>query len=189
MDKITNSKTKYYPTDKTTRILEIYHLFLTCDEVSKDEIHENIIGKYSIKSKSFKNWNDKTILRDLEILKLAGVPIHFSRSREAYVLSNKTKDRLVDSSLTARDKQFIEKVKRLTLMMKRLHELEGFEPCDAAYTKMFPEISRRTMQRDFATLHSIGYEARYKSSWNTPLTGMDDYPPRHYYIWNIRGDN
>jgi len=49
---------------------------MTCQEVSMQEI-KNWIGH---------SWNDKTIFRDIKLLKSVGIPIHYSGRRKAFVL-------------------------------------------------------------------------------------------------------
>jgi hypothetical protein len=53
--------------------------------------------------------------------------------------------------------------------------------CDKWYAKTFPNISKRTMQRDFAVLNAIGYRVKYeRDSCNSHDAGFD-MPPRRYY--------
>ena len=54
--------------------------------------------------------------------------------------------------------------------------------CDVWYRETFPESSKRTMQRDFATLNSIGYRIYYKHHWEDPDFKDDEQPPGHYYL-------
>jgi len=159
---------------KTERILSIYHLFMFCEEVSKQELKDNLHG-----------WCDKTFSRDVALLKRAGVPICFSMLRKAFVLydeSGKVSPRGEFRNLPKypegkKDRQYIDKIIRLITIMDELPE----EDCDIWYRETFPDVSKRTMQRDFAALNAIGYRIKYeRDSFNSYDAG-DDMPPRHYY--------
>ena len=55
------------------------------------------------------------------------------------------------------------------------------EDCDLWYHAHFPDTSRRTMQRDFALLNSLGYRVKYETEeFNSHDAGMD-VPTGHYY--------
>jgi predicted DNA-binding transcriptional regulator YafY len=162
---------------KTERILTIYHLFIFCEEVSKQELRNCLRG-----------FSEKTISRDISLMKRAGVPIHFSKRRDAYVLKDNDCDESQHQGLRAPDyygynnkeKQFLDKIIRLTIVMSYLPEKD----CDVWYRETFPDISRRTMQRDFAILKNIGpgYVIYYKREWENPDDKDDELPPGHYYF-------
>ena len=197
--------------EKTIRILTIYHLFRFCEVVSMDEIR-NAVG----------DWNDKTIFRDIAILKHAGVPILYSNKRKAYVknhdsnidgmnskpehylsdVCNKTDNEASNYYKHAlsffggvREKQYIIKIARLITMMSNLPEID----CDIWYQETFPDVSDRTMKRDFAILKNVeaiyhygSYEIVYKRKWEFPELKkaerlIEETPPGHYYFEGVMG--
>jgi predicted DNA-binding transcriptional regulator YafY len=134
----------------------------------------------------FRKLSDKTFSRDIALLKRAGVPIHFSGRRKAFVLVDEAGNedrqaprRAPDFPEGKKEKQYIEKIIRLTTMMDDL----PFEDCDAWYREAFPEASKRTMQRDFAVLKRVEppYVIYYKREWENPDDKDDEQPPGHYY--------
>ena len=164
---------------KTERILTIYHMFRFFEEVSMQELRNNLRG-----------WSDKTFSRDIALLKRAGIPIHFSGRRKAFVLVDEDGHeakhpprRAPDYPESKKEKQYIEKIIRLTTMMDDM----AYEDCDNWYRETFPESSKRTMQRDFATLKTVGpgYRVYYKREWDNPDEKDDDEPPGHYYFEGV----
>jgi predicted DNA-binding transcriptional regulator YafY len=164
---------------KTERILSIYHLFRFCEEVSMQELRNY-----------FRNISDKTFSRDIALLKRAGVPIRFSGRRKAFVLvdetgkeSTITPHRAPDFPEGKKERQFIEKIIRLMTIMDEL----PYEDCDVWYRETFPEASKRTMHRDFATLKRVGpgYVIYYKREWENPYDKDDEQPPGHYYFEGV----
>ena len=167
---------------KTKRILSIYNLFLTCEEVSMQEIR-GWIGK---------DWNDKTISRDIKLLKSAGLPIRYSKRKVAFILidENGKKDRwashrapIYTETDSKKARLYIDKIARLTRLMYFLRGSPD-EPCEMWYRETFSEISKRTMQRDFALLDSMDYLVKYKRAWEDPYYKEldEDQPPGHYYF-------
>lgn len=149
---------------KTQRILSIYHLLIYCEEVSMQELTDQF---HSCK---------KTFSRDIALLKKTGVDVRYSKRRQAFVLEGKCFDvpKYPDNKSQRR---YMEKLIRLFIMMDEIPD----EDCERWYAITFPEISRRTMQRDFATLNSIGYKIRYeRSAFNCHDAGFD-LPPCRYY--------
>jgi predicted DNA-binding transcriptional regulator YafY len=128
---------------------------------------------------------DRTFSRDIALLKQAGVPIRFSGRRKAFVLTdeagNESPRRFCSTDPkypeNKKERQFIEKIIRLTTMMSNL----PYEDCDAWYRKVFPRTSKRTMQRDFAALRTVGYNVYYKRRWEYPGEDISEEPPGHYY--------
>jgi predicted DNA-binding transcriptional regulator YafY len=160
-------------TSKTERILTIYRLFGFFEEVSMQELRNNLEG-----------WSDKTFSRDIALLKRAGVPIRFSGRRKAFVkideAGNETKraaNRAPDYPENKKERQFLEKIIRLITVIDELPP----EDCDVWYRDTFPETSKRTMQRDFSTLKVMGFEIYYKREWENPDDKDDEQPPGHYY--------
>jgi predicted DNA-binding transcriptional regulator YafY len=164
---------------KTERILEIYHLFKTCWEVSAQEIIDSVGS----------GWSTKTFSRDISLLKSAGVPIHYSGKQKAYVLAYKKGEGVPPDKPNNKPEpaggkkaeQYIEKLRRLTTLMDFLRGMTD-EPCDVWYRETFPEISERTMQRDFALLRSIGYIIEYKRAWDEPWDKENELPLGFYYF-------
>lgn len=149
---------------KTQRILSIYHLLNFCEEVSLQELTDQFHGC------------KKTFSRDIALLKKTGVAVRYSKQRRAFVLDGKCFDapKYPDNKS---ERRYMEKLIRLFIMMDEIPD----EDCDRWYVITFPEISKRSMQRDFATLNSIGYKIRYeRSAFNCHDAGFD-LPPRHYY--------
>ena len=184
-----NDKKEKNKNEKTIRILTIYHLFKTCQEVSLIEIKDSI--GY--------NWSNKTIFRDIAILKEAGVPIYYSKHQEAYITKyeyDKDGQRLKPNTPVfiggVREKQYFDKIKRLIKIMDDMDP----EDCDIWYRDTFPDVSERTMKRDFALLKELNeelnevyddytYEVYYKRAWNDPELKDDENPPGHYYLKTI----
>lgn len=149
---------------KTERILSIYHLLTHCEEVSMQELTNNLPGC------------KKTFSRDLALLKKAGVQVRYSVKRRAFVLA----DRKMDAPKFPESKsetRYIQKLIRLITVMDELPE----EDCDIWYMETIPSATRRTMQRDFAVLNAIGFYIKYeRDSWNMHDAGTD-VPPKRYY--------
>ena len=160
---------------KTERVLTMYHLFRFYEEVSMQELRNWMRG-----------FCDKTFSRDIALLKQAGVPIHFSGRRKAFVLIDEDGKearrpllRMPDYPESTKAKQFLDKIIRLMAMMDELPDVD----CDVWYRARFPASSKRTMQRDFAILKTIGpgYVVYYKREWEDPYEKDDEQPPGHYY--------
>ena len=165
---------------KTERILTIYHMFRFYQEVSRQELRNNL-----------SRFSDKTFSRDILLLKRAGVPIHFSGRRRAFVTINEDGKETRRPAFRApnypdsiKEKQYIDKIIRLMTMMDDLPD----EDCDVWYRGTFPDASKRTMQRDFAILKTIGpgYVIFYKREWENPYDKDDEQPPGHYYYEEVR---
>ena len=192
---------------KTGRILDICHLFLTCEEVSEEELRNNVRWTKDKETGESIFWTKKTISRDIATLKFAGLPIMYSNNRKAYVLSERFGNSTMSEEeysksiahLGEKEQQYIRKIKRLAIFMNHLRcNIGEDDPCDVEYKKLFPTISKRTMQRDFNTLSDVwyvGYNIEYKRAWiSTPAerTWVDDYDGEviteferhigHYYI-------
>lgn len=149
---------------KTQRLLSEYHLLRHCQEVSMKELADCLPG------------STKTFSRDLNLLRQAGVPLVYSEKRKAFVLERECLDdvSLPDDSAQAR---VLEKLRRLLRLMDDLPE----EDCDLWYQANFPGISRRTMQRDFALLSSLGYRVKYETEEFNSHDAGTDLPINHYY--------
>ena len=109
--------------------------------------------------------------------------------RKAYVLSYDKKgistereaDSTRKSAKSKRAQQYINKIARLTTFMDFLRDMPD-DPCDAWYRETFPEVSKRTMQRDFAMLNSISYLVEYKRAWECPWDKENEQPVGYYYF-------
>lgn len=149
---------------KTQRILSIYHLLNDCEEVSMQELTDQL------------HVCKKTFSRDIALLKKAGVAVRYSKRQRAFVLDSKC----FDASKYPENKseqRYIKKLIRLFIVMDDIPD----EDCDQWYAITFPGTSKRTMQRDFATLNSIGYKIQYeRSAFNCHDAGFD-LPSRRYY--------
>jgi predicted DNA-binding transcriptional regulator YafY len=182
--------------NKTERILGVYYLlrYSGCEVVSFQELSDRLPG-----------WCKKTFSRDIALLKKAGVQIKFSVSfdkddkdkekLQGYVLKDTEHTKLpLSENKNKSEVRYIKKIMRLIKMMDEMPE----EDCDKWYEDTFfnDDVSKRTMQRDFATLNVIGYRVKYeRESYNYHDAGVD-LPPGHYYcdrpdeltIFNFQGD-
>ena len=140
---------------RTERILSVYHLFTHCKEVSYKEVTDQMPSVSS-----------KTVARDIQLLRDAGVlQTKYSRKTNAFIPLNAgevTEPRLPEEK---GQRTFMEKIRRLCILMNEMiEELDGF--CDERplhmelHEKLFPEVSKRTRQRDLSTLDNIGYSVR-----------------------------
>lgn len=131
---------------RTSRILSIFHLFIYCQEVSYKEVSDLIpISK-------------KTIERDIMLLQQAGLlDIRYSVRAKAYVPAGgkgMVCFRSPQFPQSAPQRQYMEKIIRLTTIMRLPDEVA--DPL-VWYREKYPELSSRTMQRDFAELEILGY--------------------------------
>lgn len=149
---------------KVSRILSVYYLLLQCEEVSWQELAPLSHCK-------------KTIQRDITLICQAGaVSVRFDRVRKAYVMEDKTLKAPVCVENKAQARQ-IQKLHRLLRALKEMPE----EDCDLWYRSTFPEVSNRTMQRDFAELNKLDFEIRYER--DLLVLGYDsgeEHPPGRY---------
>ena len=133
--------------------------------------------------------SDKTLSRDIALLKRSGAPIRFSGQRKAFILADKDGNALFRKKHRAKpdfpegkkEQQYLEKIIRLTTMMDHLPD----EDCDVWYTETFPNCSKRTMQRDFAVLKKVGYVVYYKRGWESPYGEGYDQLIRRYYFEGV----
>ena len=149
---------------KTERILAVYHLLIYCDEVSWQELSDNLPGCR------------KTFSRDIALLKKAGVQVRFSAKQQAFVLDSRERAEPCFSESKS-EVRYIKKIIRLTKMMD---EMDSADEPDKWYAETFPDVSRRTMERDFSVLNDVGYKIGYKrSEWDS--IGGYDAPINRYY--------
>ena len=132
---------------KISRVLSIYYLLLRCDEVSWTELASLTTCK-------------KTIQRDITLIRHAGGQVRFRKTKElhGYVMDPKE---LADPVPTENQAQqrLIQKLRRLFIF---LPYLDDEEDCDVCYRELFPNVSKRTMQRDFAELNKLGFNIHFE---------------------------
>lgn len=157
---------------KISRQLVIFHIFIYSTVVEFIEI-TNLV-----------KISHKTIIRDLKDLQNAGLMnVRFSKKEKGYIHIDDDNHCPFSSPIFSSNKarnMHIEKLIRLAIIMidLRYHtELpyyeegcENQETCSSWYKKRFPNLSIRTMQRDFVELNKIGYLIKY------------DYYERYYYV-------
>ena len=158
--------------NKTERILSIYHLLIYCEEVSFKEMTDLMPG------------SEKTFSRDIELLRNTGVPVYYSKKKKAFILKKTgdiSSDRIEMRFPEEKTKiLYFEKIIRLTKMMC---EMDSAEEPEKWYAEMFPGLSKRTMERDFAVLNAIGYKIRYKRSEDDDIGDYDSPLNKYYCEW------
>ena len=150
---------------KTERILSVYHLLKFCDEVSMRELTQLLPG------------SKKTFSRDIALLKKSGILIRYSAKRRAFVLDGGKESSEAAKASSRKEEIFLQKLRRLMQMMDEMPD----ENCDKWYAKSFPLTSKRTMQRDFATMNAIGYRIKYERETFNSHNAGNDLPIRRYY--------
>ena len=151
---------------KTSRLLVVFHLFRHCQEVSFKEITDMLPV------------SEKTVYRDIQILKRAGVlQIRYSKRQEAFVPAslNFTEP---DWPENQTQRRYLEKIRRLCTLMVQIEEAE--DPV-AWYRERYPGLSDRTRQRDFKGLDKIGYQIGYNPPRNPDRDWDPHYEPGWYY--------
>jgi predicted DNA-binding transcriptional regulator YafY len=151
---------------KVSRQLLILHIFLCSRIIEITEITSLI------------KVSNKTILRDIRELQNAGLlNIKFSKKEKGYVHIDDDNrcpfSRPILSDSKAK-KMLFDKLIRLATIMIGLrghtelpcydNQSKNQETCGSWYRKRFPNVSARTMQRDFEELNKIGYKIRYDRS-------------------------
>ena len=145
---------------KTKRILGIFHLLNRRNEASFKEVTD------------IKSVSKKTVYRDICILRQIGYQIEYVKKAGAFVMLPGKKLPNYPENMTRR--RYLKKISRLTNMM---NNMDGAADPAEWYREKYPELSARTMQRDFKTLTSIGYEVNY-------MRGVDErgeLPAYRYY--------
>lgn len=135
-----DTKKKY---SKTERILVGYHLLKRCREVSCKEVTDVF------------HVSAKTVRRDLHILAQAGYAANYSRERKGYVIDRTP--RKAEFPERRNERMYLRKIIRLTTLMNEMDQ--AADPVEWYHAK-YPDLSARTMQRDFKTLNKIGYSVR-----------------------------
>lgn len=147
---------------KLHRQLKLFHIFYFSQVIEMADI------------KSLICVSDKTIFRDINELKEAGlIDVEYSKKHNGYVHKRERKCPFDEPMVFKSEPKnlHIGRLRRLARIMIdfRWHEeipyyeLEGEEQksCSDLYRELFPELSKKTMQRDFKDLNEIGYEIRY----------------------------
>lgn len=149
---------------KVSRVLSIYYLLLQCEEVSWQELAP--LSKCK-----------KTIQRDFILICQAGARgIRFDRARKAYVMEDKT----LYAPARVENKAQTRQLQKLHRLLRALREMPE-EDCDIWYQKAFPEVSYRTMQRDFAELNKLGFDIHYERQlWVLGYDAEEPHPPGRY---------
>lgn len=143
------------------RILLVYHLLLNLEEVSMRELSRLPCSR-------------KTVLRDIALMREAGVGVKFVPPHYYQLTGKLQTPKPGDPSI---HNQKLQKLHRLFYMMEHLAETD----CDLWYRRQFPGLSLRTMQRDFAVLNQIGYRITYERNEINDHDSGTDVPVRHYY--------
>lgn len=149
---------------KMSRILSVYYLLLDCEEVTWEELAPLMGCK-------------KTIQRDIALLRQAGASVQFNKVRKAYVMQCKKLSKIGDIRNKAQER-WLYKLQRLMMALQEMPE----EDCDIWYKETFPQISKRTMQRDFAELNKLGFEIHYERDLLVLGYDSDEPHPRGRYM-------
>lgn len=149
---------------RLSRILSVYHLFRNCEEVSFEELRQQLGA------------SERTFLRDIRLLERAGVlEVRYERKYRAfYPVSLELRPMAPEDNQTRR--RYMEKLRRLCLLMGRMAEEAEWSDTGKVelYRELFPDQSDRTRQRDYRELEKLGYCARYEREWY-------DEPGRWWY--------
>ncbi len=161
--------------DKTCRILELFDTFYNGNIVSLNYIRECMGSEVCT----------KTILRDIKLLKDAGIlQAKYSRKWKAYIPPDGDVDfgscigefsppKLPESKS---QRLYMEKIIRLCTIMIQVIMAEVENPIDW-YHKKYPNLSDRTRQRDFKLLRKVGYCITYEpEDWTGPAGYYYNYP-------------
>ena len=134
-----------------SRVLSVYHLFMFCEQVSVKEITDQM-----------PEVKPETVRRDIKLLKDAGVlQVEYSRKAKACI---PLELKLAEPVFPESKRKTMEKIRRLCILMRELEEFENEEkPLHIEqYKKLFPDVTDRTRQRDFAELAKVGYVVRHE---------------------------
>lgn len=152
---------------KTSRVLSVYHLFRNCQEVSFQELEQQLgMGR-------------RTAYRDIRLLRQAGaLDARYDRTLGAFVPVSLEPFPMEKQENQTRQK-YLEKIRRLCALMERMSWEDGYDAVNPVsktdlYREIFPGASDRTRQRDFQELDKLGYRAYYEKGW-------EDEPGRWYY--------
>jgi hypothetical protein len=174
---------------KTIRILHVYKMFSTYGKIITKDLMEHFYWWC---------WSEKTLQRDVKLLKKIGFLIDYCQAERIYVMESWSKNlHISETDLKPKEIQYLNKLTRLITIMRRIPDAD----CDIWYKQTFPDISKRTMLRDFSLLnesklgYNIYYKKRLKDSekdhlsdwaeiWDNFEEAMEDEgiaPPKRYY--------
>jgi len=131
--------------DKTKRILNIYQFLMYNRPASYKEL-----AKYC------GSVSQKTVYRDMCLLGQLGFRFTFDGRDNNFSISHSWENPRSPENQT--QQLYFKKILRLIDMMDSMNEAE--DPA-VLYRKKYPDLSTRTMQRDFKILSSIGYVVKY----------------------------
>lgn len=114
----------------------------------------------------------RTLQRDVKDLNDAGVVrVRFSKKEQTYKWGDTEHIPFVGDDKKPNRQKHLKKLRRLCWLIKELcndeisseekYDRSNYQSCKEVYAEQFPEVSARTMQRDFKTLNRIGYPIRY----------------------------
>ena len=138
---------------RLSRVLSVYHLFRNCQEVSFEELRQQLGA------------SEKTFLRDIRLLERAGVlAVRYGRKYRAFYPVSLDPWPMAEEDNQTRRK-YLEKLRRLCLLMARMEEEAGWSDTGKVelYRALFPEQSDRTRQRDYQELETLGYSLSYRA--------------------------
>jgi hypothetical protein len=159
-------------TDRTWRILGLFEMLMDSGEVSWQELSDDE------KSSAVRSCSRKTMLRDMKVLLQCGYNIKWGynpvyenlfahdgtpepRRKTFWMEGTREPNYPQDTA----ERLYIEKILRLTTMMTNP---AGFSDNPVVwYEKTYPELSKRTRERDFAELNDIGYQVAYQSVYDS----------------------
>ena len=149
---------------RTSRVLSTYHLFRYCAEVEVN----TLTRAFSI--------SPKTAQRDIALLERAGVlRAEFDRTCAAYIPVSLEIEPMAEEQNATRRK-YMEKLRRICRFMAALEDCVG-SPI-ALYRSLFPALTDRTRQRDFAQLSTLGYVLHYSGAFaGEPGGWVVEIPP------------
>lgn len=158
----TQAASKGRTSSRMNRVLSVYHLILHCPEgISLEGLRLSLDGC------------TKTFQRDIALLRQAGENICVRPKGRLYVLEAGPYPHPAPPK-NGPQERLIQKLRRLCLVMREMPE----EDCDKWYREAFPQVSRRTMQRDFAQLNELGYGIRYNRWPDYDPADEDAVPPK-----------
>ncbi len=148
--------------ERTKRLLTLFYLFDSCQEVSWQEIED------------WTQVNPRTIKRDLAFLRQAGlIRTKYDQTIKGYQ-SLPTKGVLAQFPEGKAQRRYMERIIRLAHLID-LMECSEDEDLIAFYREYFPNVSDRTRQRDFNLLRETGFTIYY-----TPAE-CDEFPGHWSY--------
>ena len=147
---------------RLSRVLSVYHLLLHCPEgIAMEGLRLSLDGC------------TKTFQRDIALLRQAGENIRVHPKGRRYVLAPGPYPHPAPPR-NAPQERLLQRLRRLCLVMREMPD----EGCDKWYRNTFPQVSRRTMQRDFALLNELGYGIRYDRWPDYDPADEDAVPPK-----------